>query len=250
MLQTQQRLFLAGFAAFPLGAILALSAAVPQGTSSVNADERVLNAPYSAKLHFTHDEKSSDGTIKHTETIGGKARDSQGRMYSADERLWLYLGTLKSEMLYEINDPVNHTDTRWDTSTSIAKVISEPAVSSSNNSFLSNNPFLPQCQTCTPGDLIEAVMVTSGAKVDKLGVRTMGGFVAEGRRTTNGQSIHESWYCPELKIVILTIDDNPSTGHARDELVDITRGEPDIAKYMPPAGYAIQKIELPSADSR
>jgi hypothetical protein len=250
MLQTHQRLFLAALAAFSLRTILALSAAVPQGTSSVNSDERVLSAPYSAKRRFTHDEKSSDGTIKHTETNGSKARDSQGRMYSADERLWLYLGTFKSEMLYEINDPVNHTDTRWDTSTSIAKVISEPAVSQSNNSILSNNPFLPQCQTCTPGDLIEAVMVTSGAKVEKLGMRTMGGFVAEGRRTTNGQSIHESWYCPELKIVILTIDDNPGTGHARDELVDITRGEPDTTKYMPPPGYAIQKIELPSANSR
>ena len=250
MLQTHQRLFLAAVAAFPLGAILASSAAVPQGTSSIKADERVLNAPYSAKRRFTHDEKSSDGAIKHTETIGSKARDSQGRMYSADERRWLYRGTFKSELLYEINDPVKHTDTRWDTSTSIAKVISEPADSPSKSSFLSNNPFLPQCQTCTPGDLIEAVMVTGGAKVEKLGVRTMGGFKAEGRRTTNGQSIHESWYCPELKIVILTIHDDPSTGHARDELVDITRGEPDTTRYMPPAGYAIQKIELPSANSR
>jgi hypothetical protein len=171
-------------------------------------------------------------------------------MYSADERQWLYLGVLKSEMLYEINDPVNHTDTRWDTTRSIAKVISEPAVSASNNSFLSNNPFLPECKTCTPGDFIEASMVASGAKVEQLGVRTMGGLKAEGRRTTDGRSIHESWYCRELKIVILTIDDNPSTGHSRDELVDITRGEPNVRKYMPPAGYSIQKIQLPSANSR
>ena len=99
MLQTHQRLFLAALAAFPFGAILAVSAAVPQGNSSVSADERVLNAPYSAKRRFTHDEKSTDGTIKHTETNGSKARDSQGRVYSADERQWLYLGTLKSEML-------------------------------------------------------------------------------------------------------------------------------------------------------
>jgi hypothetical protein len=70
--------------------------------------------------------------------------------------------------------------------------------------------------------------------------------MAHGRRTTNGQSIHESWYCPELKIIILTIDD----GHTRDELVDITRGEPNVTKYMPPAGYTIQKIQLPSTNSR
>jgi hypothetical protein len=132
-------------------------------------------------------------------------------MYSADERQWIYLGTLKSEMLYEINDPVNHTDTRWNTTESIAKVIHEPAGSPSNNSLPANNPFLPQCQTCTPGDVIEALMVTSGAKIEKLGVQTIRGFVAEGRRTTDGRAIHE----------------------------------PDVTKYKPPASYAIQNIRMP-----
>ena len=236
---TRPRVFLAALVVFTLGAIQALSAA-PQGASSVNIDERVLNAPYSAKRRFTQDEKSPDGTVKHTETTGSKARDSQGRMYSADERLWTYLGALRSEMLYEINDPVNHTETRWDTSTKIAKVVHEPTISSP-----SDNAFLPQCQTCTPGDLIEALMVTSGAKVEELGVQTFGGFVAQGRRVTKGQVIHESWYSPELKIVILTIDIDPSTGSSRDELVDIARGEPDVTKYKPPAAYAIQDILLP-----
>jgi hypothetical protein len=243
MLQTHPRIFSAALAAFPLGAILALSAAVPQGTSSVK-DETVLDAPYSAKRRFTHDEKSADGSIKHTETIGSKARDSQGRMYSADERHWTYLGTLKSEMLYEINDPVNHTDTRWDTTIPIAKVIHDHA----SLSVPRNNLFLPQCQTCTPGDSIEALMVASGAKLEKLGVRTIGGFVAEGTRTSRadagGQVTHEGWYCPELKTVILTIDTNPSTGSSRDELVDIARGEPDVTKYQPPAAYAIRNILL------
>jgi hypothetical protein len=242
MLQIRTR-----YLAAPMALLLVLTAS---SAISQISEQRVLGAPYSATRRFTHDEKSADGTIKHTETIGSKARDSHGRMYSADERRWLYLGVFKSEMLYEISDPVNHTDTRWDTSTKVAKVISEAAGPPSNNSFLSQFLGSPQCQTCTPGDSIEALMVTSGAKVEKLGLRTTGGFKAEGRRTTNGQSIHESWYCPELKIVILTIDDNPSIGHARDELVDITRGEPDVTKYMPPAGYAIQKIQLPSASSR
>src|SRR5258708_18970764 len=140
------------------GPIVLRSWWVSQGTSSVNTDERVLNAPYSAKRRFTHDEKSPNGSIKHTETTGSKARDSQGRMDNADDRQWTYLGALKSEMLYEVNDPVNHTDTRWDTSTKIAKVAHEPTISSP-----SDNAFLPQCQTCTPGDLIEGLIVTSGA---------------------------------------------------------------------------------------
>jgi hypothetical protein len=242
MPQILARLFSAALAVLPLGAILA-QPAHPQGNPSVNTDERVLNAPFSAKRRFTHDEKSPDGTIKHTETIGGRARDSRGRTYSADERQWIYLGALKSEMLYEIDDPVNHTDTRWDTSAKIAKVIHVlPSVPR-------NNSFLPQCQTCTPGDFIEAAMVASGAKVEKLGAQTIGGFMAEGTRSSytsaDGQVIHESWYCPELKIVILTNDDSPSTGSSRDELVDIVRGEPDVTKYKPPTDYVIQNIVLP-----
>jgi hypothetical protein len=240
MPQMQTRLFSAALGVLSLGAILTQPAAVPQGTASVNTDEGVLNAPYSAKRRFTHDEKSPDGAIKHTETIGARARDSQGRTYRADERQWTYLGALKSEMLYEINDPVNHTDTRWDTSTKIAKIVHVvPSVPR-------NNPFLPECQTCTPGDFIQAIMVTSGAKVEKLGVRTIGGVMAEGTRgTASDGHVHESWYCPELKIAILTTDDSPSTGRSRDELVDIVRGEPDVTKYKPPADYAIQNILLP-----
>ncbi|HTC63289.1 MAG TPA: hypothetical protein VK709_10635, partial [Candidatus Saccharimonadales bacterium] len=161
------------------------------------------------------------------------------------ERQWTYLGALKSEMLYEINDPVDHTDTRWDTSTTIAKVVHDHEPSSAPR----DNPFLPQCQTCTPGDVIEAAMVASGAKVEKLGVKSIGGFVAEGRRTSRtaagGQVIHESSYCSELKTVILTIDIDPNTGCSRNELVHIARGEPDVTKYKPPADYAIRNILLP-----
>lgn len=211
-----------------MAAILVLLAALAQKASS----DRVLNAPYSAKRRFTYDEKSPDGTIKHTETIGSKARDSEGRVYRADERQWTYLGTLKSEMLYEIDDPVNHTDTRWDTSTKIAKVVHAPLSVWRNND---------------PLDLMEAAMVASGAKVEKLGMRTIGGLMAEGTRSmsANGEVTHESWYCPDLKIVILSTDDSGSIGRSRDELVDIVRGEPDVTKYQPPASYVIKGVWLP-----
>jgi hypothetical protein len=89
-------------------------------------------------------------------------------------------------------------------------------------------------------------MVTSGAKVEKLGMRTIGGFMAEGTRSTASDGhVHESWYCPELKIAILTTDDSPDTGRSRDELVDMVRGEPDVTKYRPPADYVIRNILLP-----
>jgi hypothetical protein len=93
--------------------------------------------------------------------------------------------------------------------------------------------------------------------VEKLGMKTIGGFIAEGTRSSytvpdgqnhNDQPIvvaHESWYCPELKIMILETNDDPRSGTTRNELIDIVRGEPDATQYRPPADYVIRKIELP-----
>jgi hypothetical protein len=99
----------------------------PAGTVSVGSDEPILNAPYSAKRHFTSITKHADGTTSRIESGGSEARDSQGRTYSAGERQWTYFDgkkdVLKSEMLYRVNDPVANTETKWDTTSKVAKVI-------------------------------------------------------------------------------------------------------------------------------
>jgi hypothetical protein len=226
--------------------ILAQPSATLQGSPPVNADDRVLNAPYSAQRRFTYDEKSANVSINRTESGGSKARDSKGRTYSADERHWTYLGSIKSEMLYEIDDPVAHTDTRWDSTSKIVRVVHTPQNVPGKESL--------GAQTLafvlgTHEDPVEAAMIDAGALVEKLGAKTIGGVVAEGTRTSRNDKgtvvVHESWYCPELKIVILTIHDDPRSGSSRDELVDIVRGEPDVRKYQPPADYVVRDIQLP-----
>jgi hypothetical protein len=215
---------------------------------SADADDRVLNAPYSARRHFTYLEKSADGKIKRTETHGSEARDSEGRTYSADESLWTYLGVLKSEMLYRNHDPVANTDTSWDSGSKEAKVIHYPPAVPGEDA---SKAF---CLTAC----LESRMVAAGdAVLEKLGTKTIEGVSAEGTRTSytvpagqdhNDQPIvvvHESWYCPELKIVILDTTDDPRTGTSRNELVDIVRGEPDVSKYLPPADYVVHDIQMP-----
>lgn len=251
MRQIRLRLVTAVLGASLSVAILAQRSAALQGSPSLNTDDRILNAAYSAQRRFTNDEKSADGKINHTESSGSKARDSQGRTYNADERHWTYLegnkSVLKSEMLYEINDPVAHTDTRWDSSSKIVKVIHVP------QSVPGKNTFGAQCQAAC----FDALMNPQGDAVEKLGVKTIGGVVAEGTRSSytvpagrdhNDQPIavvHESWYCPELKIVVLETNDDPRSGRTRDELIDIVRGEPDVTKYEPPADYVVRDIQLP-----
>jgi hypothetical protein len=240
MLQIRPKLLVAALGALASVAVLTLVGAIPQGSSSVNADGTVLNAPYSAERRVT----TTDGAINHSQESKSEARDSRGRTYSAGERQWTYLEAgkrvLKSETLYDIDDPVGRTETKWDTNSKIVKVFHMP------QKVPGKSTSTAPCQPCIQdphGDSLEATMIASGAKVEKLGVKTIGGVVAEGTRVSLPNVVHESWYSPELKVLILTTDDDP-TGSFRNELVDIVRGEPDVTKYKPPAGYVVQDVQI------
>jgi hypothetical protein len=201
--------------------------------------EKVLNAPYSAEQHFVNIERLPNGTTHRVETHGSEARDSKGRTYHADERLWVYLGKEQREMLYRIHDPVAHTDTRWHSRSKEVK-----------RSHWSENDQDPAISKA-----IDAFLTIPYTTTEKLGVRKFGSYIAEGTRGSytvrpgedhNDRPIvvvHESWYCPELKIEVLEIYDDPRQGKTRKELVNIVRGEPDVNKYNPPADYVVHDDE-------
>lgn len=214
-------------------------AARPEAPSAV-ADETILNVPYSAERHFTSVTRLADGTTHRTETHGYEARDSEGRTYSAGERLWVYLGNEKSEMLYRIEDPVARTNTKWDSTSREVKVIhwqSKPQVADESKAM---EAFTMHYST-----------------TEKLGVQKLGGLVAEGTRGSYtvpaGENhpdqpvvvVHESWYCPELKIVILETNEDPRNATTRNELVNIVRGEPEVTKYYPPSDYVVHDVQIP-----
>lgn len=111
----------------PVVAGLAQTGSVPADTFSCDTDDQVLNAPYSARHRITSVERRADGSVKKEEASESVARDSQGRRYRAGESHWTYLDAgkpvVKSEMLYQIVDPVARTDTKWDTTSRQVKVI-------------------------------------------------------------------------------------------------------------------------------
>jgi hypothetical protein len=220
-------------------------------TSMVNSDGPVRNAPYSAERRFTTIDKSSDGTISRSQSGGSEARDSEGRTYSAGERHWTYTEAgktvLKSEILYRLHDPVANTDTQWDTTSREVKVIHWPETLAKPAPSNASCPVCPQGMMSDPGDGIE-----------NLGTKTIEGLVAEGTRSSytvpaskgHPDSLivitHESWYCPELKIMILETNDDPRSGKTRNELVNIVRGKPEVSKYNPPIDYVVHQVQIPS----
>jgi len=235
--------------ALPSVAILVQGGDTPARIPGISPEDRVLNAPYSAKRRFTSAQKSADGTINRSESGGSEARDSLGRTFSAAERKWTYLrgkkSVLGSEMLYRIHDPVAKTDTKWDTTAKQVKVIHWPERTPEGDAPET------QCQAACA----EFTMKPSGSD-EKIGVKIIAGVVAEGTRNSytipSGEPdaqpivvVHERWYCPELKIAILETNDDPRSGSWRNELVDIVRGEPDVAQYHPPANYVVHEVQFP-----
>jgi hypothetical protein len=226
---------------------IAQAAAIPAETTSVDPDSRVLRAPYSAQRRFTVITTLADGTTSRSESGGSEARDSQGRTYSAGERHWTLQegkkSVLKTEMLMRISDPVANTETRWDSGSKEVKVI-----------------HWTQSEHPKEGSRVSAATLAAfdpKSGVEKLGNKVIAGVFAEGTRSSYtvpaGRDhheqpivvVHESWYCPELKIVVLETNDDPRSGRTRNELVDVVRGEPDVTRYRPPADYVVHEIQVP-----
>lgn len=97
----------------------------------------------------------------------------------------------------------------------------------------------------------------STAKSEQLGTRVIEGIVAEGKRSTTtipaGQLgnklpieiVSESWYAPDLKIMVLTKHSDPRKGETVYRLTNIHRTEPPPALFQVPEGYTLLPQSTP-----
>src|SRR5579885_474730 len=88
---------------------------------------------------------------------------------------------------------------------------------------------------------------------EDLGTQVIQGISAQGQRTTrtvpagqigNAKPIvitFESWYSPELQIVVMSKRSDPRCGTTTYTLTNIQRSEPDAALFTVPSGYSIQQ---------
>jgi hypothetical protein len=220
--------------------------AFAQAVCSADAVHRVENAPFSAQRRVITITHKADGTSSRDEATKSEARDGKGRTYSAGERYWTTLiggeRVQKSEILVSIVDPIANTSTKWSSGSKEVKVIHWPQPAGNNGAV--EPPFNPFADS-------------QNSDVRKLGTKTIEGVLAEGFRMSYavppGQArcdegnvvVEECWYSPELKVVILETDSVPCSRSFTNQLENIVRGEPDVAKYQPPADYARQNVEMP-----
>jgi len=87
---------------------------------------------------------------------------------------------------------------------------------------------------------------------ESLGTQTIEGVEAQGSRTTMTipagkignerpiEIVHESWYSPELKTIVMSRVFDPRSGEVVYRLTNINRTEPDSSLFEVPADYKIQ----------
>jgi hypothetical protein len=91
-------------------------------------------------------------------------------------------------------------------------------------------------------------------KTESLGTKTIEGVQVTGTRSTSTipagtigndrdlNVIRETWYSPELKLVIQSTQSDPRFGETTYTLKNIQQGSPDVTLFQVPANYTIDKI--------
>jgi len=220
-------------------------------------DRAVANLPYSATLKTTVVQKLADGTTITRTSTTKEARDSEGRSMhqSSNERPDGEPAIVNTS----VTDPTNRTMTHWFNLSKQATVIHLPELK------VATPPSLPSQRTEGAGGSIgsgvgqplsvstpRAQESVRKRQREPLGGKTIAGVYAEGTRITTtipegaeGNDrpmtiVNETWRSPELKITLVSVNDDPRSGKRTTEVTDLDRAEPDPGVFQVPEGYTVK----------
>lgn len=218
----------------------------------------VTNAPYSATVQVESTRTLADGNRIVQNLTGSVARDSQGRtrveppaptgsnapqvvMLQDPVAKTVYLLDLKNKTAKEMVMP---SAAGIPSSAKSGPDISAPTV----ESFASPGPIAGQSTAFSVGGGPSAARQT---KTENLGFQTMEGLLVSGKRITRtipaGQIgnakpitiVTEEWTSPDLKTVVYSKTDNPTSGVQIYKLTNISRNEPDHSLFTVPSDFTI-----------
>lgn len=217
---------------------------------------------YTAQFKMSTIRTLANGTTIMRETKSVQARDSQWRTYNQQEvGTQSIAGSQSVESIGSISDPVEGTDTNWQSRTHEAVITKLPTFDQRHGCWAddagtrrmmfdlqtSTTPRLPATNSRTPQQQ-EAV---------DLGIAMIEGVEAHGRRIThtipagqigNDQPLvitNELWSAPSLNgLVLKSVNDDPRGGKTTREVTHLDLGEPDPALFQAPRGYEVKVREL------
>jgi hypothetical protein len=234
----------------------------------------VKGQPYQAQAITEMKQALADGTHIVQTVTATIARDSEGRTVriqklntigpwkSASEPSQEDLPTLRT-----IFDPVAQTHTDYTSDRKVAHVLpllappaGETARSVSTLGTLSAGAASRDAGPVTVTLQSHTIRVESvdsaNSKTESLGNKTIEGIPVTGTKTTstipadtigNDKEIattRESWYSPDLKLVIQSTQSDPRFGETTYSLTNIQRNDPDPNLFQVPSGYKVERIPV------
>jgi hypothetical protein len=238
----------------------------------------VKSEPYQAQAVTEMKQTLADGSHIDQTTTANVARDSDGRTVRIQKLTtigpWRSSGSSQgdSQTLTTIFDPVSKEHIDFTSDTKVAHVVTMPslppltppgpagaegafAMAYAGSAAGAGEAVTVQARTAIPLRTV-APLANNGAqpKTESLGTRTIEGIQATGTRTTktipagtigNDKDLiitHETWFSPELKLVIQSTQDDPRFGQTTYTLKNIQQGQPDETLFQIPADYKVNKI--------
>jgi hypothetical protein len=225
--------------------------------------QAVAGAPYSAEEIGTTVQTLADGTRITRENSTRKLyRDSAGRTRTERPLLGAVARRQKAEapVIIEIIDPVEHVKYTLD---SVNKVAHKQAMAAREGEHAAVKTAPEMVVTMSGAGSSAAAGVGSAAPAqeagedapkntrEKLEDQTMEGLLVKGTRLTKvyptgseGNDrpftvVHETWRSPELKVIVLSTDNDPRFGETTRKLTNINRSDPDPSLFLPPADYSV-----------
>ncbi len=197
----------------------------------------VANAPYSADVSNSTIQTLPDGNVIQRSTAGKVARDAAGRIYSQETISGGPFGQAGPRTIVFISDPVAGYSYVLNATT---KEAMRRALRQHGDSAQRAERSATQSATTPDVSTID------------LGTQAVNGVNAQGKRTSrtiaagavgNTQPISsttETWYSPDLQIVVSSKRSDPRFGQSTYSLTNIQRQAPDPTLFQVPAGYTVK----------
>lgn len=212
----------------------------------------ITGEPYSAQEVAEHTQTLADGThITQRPITTQLYRDSEGRTRS--ERPMGSSATSDGAIVIQIRDPVAQCQYTLDTTNRIAYRVAgaQQAAAVQGVPRVSTTPVAAATSTMTAAQTAESVRKAASVSSEDLGTQTIEGVLAQGQRQTTvipvGEQgndapmtvVHETWFSPQLRLIVLAKNSDPRSGERTTRLTNIVLGDPDPALFQPPPDYQV-----------
>jgi hypothetical protein len=236
---------------FAIIALVCAAAALAQvllvSPSFVVEGKVVKGVPYTAQAVTSNKQTLATGGVISTEMTAQVARDAEGRTrreqtIGAIGPWFVERSSGEGRTVIVIQDPVKGVNYTLDPRTHLARVSRQRTAAESEQLQLREERRREEALKREP----------RRERSESLGERTMEGVRAEGKKTVTTfppgsvgntepiEIIEETWYSPELQVVVRNTRSDPRVGVMTYRLISIRRGDPPASLFEVPAEYHVE----------